>query len=102
MNIQTSTLLLANRPSDKKHSCRLCGTGLKYTFIDLGMSPPCESFVPRELIDSREAYYPLHAYVCEECLLVQLSEYVSPQAIFEEYAYFSSYSTSWVAPTMTE
>ncbi|MBZ9604338.1 class I SAM-dependent methyltransferase [Phyllobacterium chamaecytisi] len=97
MNIQTSTLLLANRPSDKKHSCRLCGTGLKYTFIDLGMSPPCESFVPRELIDSMEAYYPLHAYVCEECLLVQLSEYVSPQAIFEEYAYFSSYSTSWVA-----
>ncbi len=97
MNIQTSTLLLANRPSDKVHSCRLCGTGLKHTFIDLGMSPPCESFVPRELIDCMEAYYPLHAYVCEECLLVQLSEYVSPQAIFEEYAYFSSYSTSWVA-----
>ena len=97
MNIQTSTLLLANRPSDKVHHCRLCGTGLKHTFIDLGMSPPCESFVPREQIDSMEPYYPLHVFVCEECLLVQLNEYVSPQAIFEEYAYFSSYSTSWVA-----
>jgi SAM-dependent methyltransferase len=97
MNIQTSTLLLANRPSDKVHHCRLCGTGLKHTFIDLGMSPPCESFVPREQIDSMEPYYPLHVFVCEECLLVQLKEYVSPQAIFEEYAYFSSYSTSWVA-----
>ncbi len=97
MNIQTRTLLLANRPSEKVHFCRLCGTGLKHTFIDLGMSPPCESFVPREQIDSMEAYYPLHVFVCEECLLVQLKEYVSPQAIFEEYAYFSSYSTSWVA-----
>ena len=97
MNIQTSTLLLANRPSDKIHHCRLCGTGLKHTFIDLGMSPPCESLVPREQIDSMEPYYPLHVFVCEECLLVQLKEYVSPQAIFEEYAYFSSYSTSWVA-----
>ncbi|MRG54238.1 methyltransferase domain-containing protein [Phyllobacterium sp. SYP-B3895] len=97
MNIQTSTLLLANRPSDKVHHCRLCGTGLKHTFIDLGMQPPCESFVPREHIDSMEAYYPLHVFVCEECFLVQLAEYVSPQAIFEEYAYFSSYSTSWVA-----
>jgi SAM-dependent methyltransferase len=97
MNIQTSTLLLANRPSDTVHYCRLCGTGLKHTFIDLGMSPPCESFVPREQIDSMEPYYPLHVFVCEECLLVQLKEYVSPQAIFEEYAYFSSYSTSWVA-----
>ncbi|MEK1886690.1 MAG: class I SAM-dependent methyltransferase [Phyllobacterium sp.] len=97
MNIQTSTLLLANRPSDKVHHCRLCGTGLKHTFIDLGMQPPCESFVPREQIDSMEAYYPLHVFVCEECFLVQLAEYVSPQAIFEEYAYFSSYSTSWVA-----
>ncbi|MGH7002552.1 MAG: class I SAM-dependent methyltransferase, partial [Alphaproteobacteria bacterium] len=79
MNIQASTLLLANRPSGKVHHCRLCGTGLRHTFIDLGMSPPCESFVPREQIDSMEPYYPLHAFVCDQCLLVQLKEYVSPQ-----------------------
>lgn len=97
MNIQTSTHLLGNRGSDKVHHCRLCGAGLKHSFIDLGMSPPCENFILPEQIDSMEAYYPLHVFVCDECFLVQLKEYVSPQAIFEEYAYFSSYSTSWVA-----
>jgi hypothetical protein len=60
------------------------------------MSPPCESFVPADEIGNMEAYYPLHAFVCRECLLVQLEEHVSPEHIFEEYAYFSSYSDSWV------
>jgi SAM-dependent methyltransferase len=61
------------------------------------MSPPCESFLTAEAVDGMEIYYPLHAFVCETCFLVQLPEHVSPQTIFEEYAYFSSYSDSWVA-----
>ncbi|SDP38125.1 class I SAM-dependent methyltransferase [Phyllobacterium sp. OV277] len=96
MNLQASTLSLAHKASDRMHVCRLCSASLRHTFVDLGMSPPCESFVSREQLDGVEPYYPLHAFVCEECLLVQLGEYISPQAIFEEYAYFSSYSTSWV------
>lgn len=76
--------------------CRLCGAGLNRTFVDLGMSPLCESFLSADQINSAETTYPLHAYVCESCLLVQLQAYVSPESIFEEYAYFSSYSTSWV------
>mgnify|MGYP001198484922 CR=1 FL=1 len=77
--------------------CRLCGAPLEHTFVDLGMSPPCESFVPAAAVNNMEPYYPLHAFVCSECFLVQLGEYVAPEEIFEEYAYFSSYSDSWVA-----
>ncbi len=77
--------------------CRLCNAPLEHTFVNLGMSPPCESFVPAGAVNSEEAYYPLHAFVCSECFLVQLQEYVTPENIFEEYAYFSSYSDSWVA-----
>ncbi len=78
-------------------SCRLCGAGLHHTFTDLGMSPPCEAFVPADKLASAEAFYPLHVFVCDQCLLVQLPEHVSPQEIFTEYAYFSSYSDSWLA-----
>lgn len=78
-------------------ACRLCGAELKHTFTDLGMSPPCEAFVPPDRLASVEAFYPLHVFVCDECLLVQLPEHVSPQEIFTEYAYFSSYSDSWLA-----
>jgi SAM-dependent methyltransferase len=60
------------------------------------MSPLCESFVPAHQLDQMEPYFPLHALVCDKCFLVQLQEYVSPDHIFTEYAYFSSYSTSWV------
>ncbi|WP_061502094.1 class I SAM-dependent methyltransferase [Ramlibacter tataouinensis] len=77
--------------------CRFCGTPLRHTFTDLGMSPPCESFLSADQLNHMEAFYPLHAFVCEECLLVQLQEYVSPESIFTEYAYFSSYSDSWLA-----
>jgi SAM-dependent methyltransferase len=65
-------------------------------FLDLGMSPLCESYLPYDQLDVMEPFYPLKVYVCENCLLVQLSEYVSPEAIFSEYAYFSSYSDSWL------
>jgi SAM-dependent methyltransferase len=60
------------------------------------MSPLCESFLSADQIDQMEPYYPLHALVCGGCFLVQLQEYVKPEHIFTEYAYFSSYSTSWV------
>jgi len=77
--------------------CRMCGEALSQTFVDLGMSPLCESYVTRDRLDDVEAFYPLHVLVCGNCFLVQLKEYVSPDHIFSEYAYFSSYSTSWVA-----
>ncbi|MFZ1682779.1 MAG: class I SAM-dependent methyltransferase [Candidatus Zixiibacteriota bacterium] len=76
--------------------CRFCKTPLKHTFSDLGMSPLCESYVPAERYNLMEPFYPLHAYVCEKCFLVQLDEYVSAEEIFTEYAYFSSYADSWV------
>ena len=77
--------------------CRLCGAALRHTFTDLGMSPPCEAYVPADQLSSVEAFYPLHVFVCDQCLLVQLPEHVSPLEIFTEYAYFSSYSDSWLA-----
>jgi C-methyltransferase C-terminal domain/Putative zinc binding domain/Methyltransferase domain len=77
--------------------CRFCAAPLRRTFVDLGMSPLCESYVPAERLGDMEPFYPLHARICESCLLVQLEEFVAPEDIFTEYAYFSSYSDSWVA-----
>jgi C-methyltransferase C-terminal domain/Putative zinc binding domain/Methyltransferase domain len=77
--------------------CRLCGARLTQTFVDLGMSPLCESYVSADQLDQPEVFYPLHVRLCSSCLLVQLPEYVSGQEIFSDYAYFSSYSDSWVA-----
>jgi len=77
--------------------CRLCSTGLTETFVDLGMSPLCESYLPAERLDSAETFYPLHVRICPGCLLVQLPAYVPGEEIFSDYAYFSSYSDSWVA-----
>jgi SAM-dependent methyltransferase len=76
--------------------CRFCKIELKNTFVNLGMSPLCESYVAEENLNKMEPFYPLHVYVCENCYLVQLEEFVSPEKIFTEYAYFSSYATSWV------
>lgn len=76
--------------------CRFCGAILRHTFVDLGMSPLCESYVKADQLNSMEPFYPLHVYVCEHCFLVQLQEYVAPDHIFQEYAYFSSYSESWL------
>ena len=77
--------------------CRLCSAELRHTFVDLGMSPPCESYLTASEIDGPETFYPLHVRVCEACLLVQLPAYVAPEDVFSDYAYFSSYSDSWVA-----
>jgi SAM-dependent methyltransferase len=78
-------------------ACRFCSTLLRQTVVDLGMSPLCESFLTADQLNQMEPYYPLHVYVCHGCFLVQVEEYVSPEAIFREYAYFSSYSDSWLA-----
>ena len=77
--------------------CRLCGARLTQTFVDLGMSPLCESYVSADALDEPEIFYPLHVRQCPSCLLVQLAAYVSGEDIFSDYAYFSSYSDSWVA-----
>src|SRR5947199_5568675 len=79
------------------NQCRLCGASVTRTFVDLGMSPLCESYVPEGKLDEAEVFYPLHVRLCEACLLVQLPAYVSGEHIFSDYAYFSSYSDSWVA-----
>jgi len=76
--------------------CRFCNEPLRFTLVDLGMSPLCESFLSFEQLNQMEPFYPLHAYVCEHCYLVQLEEYVSPENIFTEYAYFSSYADTWL------
>jgi 2-polyprenyl-3-methyl-5-hydroxy-6-metoxy-1,4-benzoquinol methylase len=76
--------------------CRFCGAGLQRTFVDLGMSPLCESYPSAADLNRGEVYYPLHVYVCEKCFLVQLEEFESPENIFSDYAYFSSYSDSWL------
>jgi len=79
------------------YSCRFCGTALAQSFCDLGMSPLSNAYVSAEGLQRMESFYPLHAYVCGECFLVQLPEHESPQHIFSDYAYFSSYSDSWLA-----
>jgi hypothetical protein len=76
--------------------CRLCDAPLTQTFVDLGMSPPCEDFLTADRLDAMERFYPLHVRICSECLLVQLPDYVDPLDVFVEYAYFSSFSDSWV------
>ena len=76
--------------------CRFCGTQLQNSFVDLGMSPLCQTHIAPNELNHMEPFYPLHAYVCHECFLVQLDEYVAPGDIFSDYAYFSSYSDSWV------
>jgi SAM-dependent methyltransferase len=78
-------------------NCRFCGAPLVHEVVDLGMSPPCESFLAADELDRAETFHPLRVLVCDRCWLVQLREYVSAEEIFgREYAYFSSYSTSWV------
>ena len=76
--------------------CRFCGEQLQHTFVDLGMSPMCESFVGAEQRNAMEPFFPLHVYVCGHCFLVQLEQYVSAEDIFTEYAYFSSYADDWL------
>lgn len=77
-------------------TCRACGAELKHSFVDLGLSPLANSYVPAEKASGAEVFYPLHVYVCDACFLVQLEEFESPEAIFSNYAYFSGFSNSWL------
>lgn len=76
--------------------CRFCGSSLKNTFVDLGMSPLANAYLSRRQLNEMEPFYPLHARVCDRCFLVQLEQFECPEKIFGEYAYFSSYSESWL------
>jgi SAM-dependent methyltransferase len=98
---ETETLIPASDAEAVLAACRFCSAPLRHTFVDLGMSPLCESYVPAERVNAMEPFYPLHAKICERCLLVQLEEFVTADHIFSEYAYFSSYSDSWVAHART-
>jgi SAM-dependent methyltransferase len=77
-------------------ACRFCGAGLQKTFVDLGLSPLCETYPSSAELNRGEMYYPLHVYICEKCWLVQLEEYESAENIFSDYAYFASFSDSWL------
>lgn len=76
--------------------CRFCGVSLRHTFVDLGMSPLANTYVTSAQLNHMEPFYPLHVYVCERCFLVQLEEFASPEHIFSDYAYFASYSDTWL------
>lgn len=76
--------------------CRFCAAPLAVSFADLGMSPLSNAFLAPEQLGRMEAFYPLHAWVCDQCLLVQLEAFERPEHIFSDYAYFSSYSDTWL------
>ncbi len=76
--------------------CRACGTAFTQSFVDLGLSPLANSYVPVAGTRRGEMFHPLHAFVCKQCFLVQLEEFETPEQIFSDYAYFSSFSTSWL------
>ncbi len=77
--------------------CRFCQAELRESFCDLGMSPLSNSYLTQDSLQRAEPFYPLHAFVCSECFLVQLPQFESPRHLFSDYAYFSSYSDSWLA-----
>ena len=78
-------------------ACRFCSSPLTQTFCDLGVSPLSNAYVSADDLDTEDVLYPLHAWVCDNCFLVQLEEFESPEGIFSDYAYYSSYSDSWLA-----
>jgi SAM-dependent methyltransferase len=93
----TPALLLPEiEKAQRTATCRFCRAGLRRTFVDLGMSPLCETYPSAAELDRGEMYYPLHVHVCERCWLVQLEEYERPENIFSDYPYFSSFSDSWL------
>src|SRR2546423_10544526 len=83
-------------PEAAGNNCRFCSTALAQTFVDLGIPPLCESYISPSNLNKVEHFYPLHVQVCHQCYLVQLPVFVSAEEIFSEYAYFSSYSETWL------
>jgi SAM-dependent methyltransferase len=101
MSPASGTRSVAERPCSLESQpsgtpCRFCGTALRHVFADLGSSPLANAYIPPERVGAMEPYYPLRALVCSRCFLVQLEEFETPEQIFCDYAYFSSYSTSWL------
>lgn len=96
MTLRTQREPGAKMKPEPSCQCRFCDTPLKHVFVDLGMSPLCESYQSAEQMNQMEPFYPLVVYVCENCFLVQLEEVVPCEEIFSEYAYFSSFADSWV------
>ena len=94
----TETEMATSRVTDATTAltCRLCGSTSLRSFLDLGATPPCERILTAEELEQPEVTYPLHVRVCERCLLAQLPPLITPEDTFTEYAYFSSFSTSWV------
>jgi SAM-dependent methyltransferase len=92
----TTTLKAETEQKTATKPCRFCGANLEQTFVDLGMSPLCETYPSAAQLNRGEVYYPLHVYVCSQCFLVQLEEYEAYENIFSDYPYFSSYSDSWL------
>src|ERR1700730_5876464 len=93
---ERDALIESNMLSSHMPICRFCSAPLRGTFVDLCRWPLCESFLRNEELNGMEAFYPLHVRVCRSCFLVQLETYVSGVEIFTEYAYFSSFSDSFV------
>lgn len=87
---------MLKKEKKKVKRCRFCGAVLDLSFVDLGMQPFSNNFIKEQNLDRGQTTYPLHAYVCRECFLVQLEKYENPSNIFNDYAYFSSYSESWL------
>src|ERR1700730_3894185 len=83
--------------SSNPSACRFCGSRLEHTFVDLGVSPLVQNFLTLEQLNKMEPFYPLQVFVCGQCFLVQLQEFVAPENIFSDYLYFASYSDSWLA-----
>ena len=77
-------------------NCRFCDNQLSDIFADLGNTPLANSFLTLDMLDKKEISFPLKSLVCQKCFLVQVDEFEKPQNIFNDYAYFSSYSTSWL------
>jgi hypothetical protein len=101
MSTQTATrsdagAARASNSEEARAPCRFCDAPLEHVFADLGSSPLANSYLPPERVGAMEPYYPLRALVCSRCFLVQLEEFETPEQIFSDYAYFSSYSASWL------
>ena len=86
--------------ADAARRCRACRAPLTRTFVDLGSTPLANAFLSPDHLSRPEPSYPLHAFVCDRCFLVQVDQVVPPEVLFTDYAYFSSYSDSWVASTV--
>lgn len=91
-----SDLKTSAEVSSESRGCRFCNAPLEHLVVDLGLSPLCQSQIERESLNRGETFYPLRAYVCDQCFLVQVHEHVSGEEIFSHYAYFSSFSDSWL------